>query len=169
MKKVTFLSAAALIMFAISNTAFAQPGGYGPNRNPQPTPDYRKPTPDYRQAPVAQAPVIIIDADGRRNNGRDYNFNNSEAQQGFDRGQRKRLERRYGFVPPLVMFVPDRFVNRYGDYVSQAGLVYHRGRDGYFHLDNRYYNDRWDDYSYNDNRNDRNDRNDRRWNDNRRY
>ena len=176
MKKVTFLSAAALLFtLGLSNDAFAQPGGYGQNRYPQQSPDYRQQpapnypqNPGYNQPPVAQAPVIIVDADGRRNNDRDNNFNNYETQAGFDRWQRNRLERRYGFVPPLVMFVPDRFVNRFGDYVSQAGLVYHRGRDNYFHLDKRYYNDRWDDYSYNDNRNN-NDRNDRRWNDNRRY
>lgn len=165
MKKVTFLSAAALMMmFGLSNAAFAQPGGYGNNRYPQQSPDYRLQSPDYRQA-QAPAPVIIIDADGRRNNAREYNFNNYDAQQGFDRRQRKRLEKKYGFVPPLVMYVPDRFVNRWGDYVYNGGLVYHRGRDGYFHLDSRYYNDRWDDYSYNDNRNN----NDRRWNDNSRY
>lgn len=159
MKKVTFLSAAVLmIMFGLSNAAFAQPGGsYGQGRNPQPAPD-------YRQRPAPASPIIIIDADGRRNNVRDYSFNNYDAQQGFDRKQRKRLEKRYGFVPPLVMYVPDRFVNRWGDYVYNSGLVYHRGRDGYFHLDSRYYNDRWDDYSYNDNRNNSNDG---RWNDNR--
>jgi hypothetical protein len=156
MKKVTFLSAAALIMMlGLSNAAFAQPGGgYGQGRYPQPAPD-------YRQRPAPAAPVIIIDADGRRNTVRDYSFNNSDFQQGFDRKQRKRLEKRYGFVPPLVMYVPDRFVNRWGDYVYQGGLVYHKGRDGYFHLDSRYYNDRWDDYSYNDRRDDG------RWNNNR--
>lgn len=147
MKKVNLLCAAAFVMmFGFSSASFAQPGGgYGQRRNPQP---------DYRQRPAPAAPVIIIDADGRRNNVREYNFNNTDFQQSFDRKQRKRLEKRYGFVPPLVMYVPDRYVNRQGDYIYQNGLVYHKGRDGYFHLDSRYYNDRWDDYSYNDNRND---------------
>lgn len=154
MKKVTLLSAAALVMMlGLSNASFAQPGGgYGRGRNPQP---------DYRQRPAPATPVIIIDADGRRNNVKDYSFNNTDFQQSFDRKQRKRLEKRYGFVPPLVVYVPDRYVNRWGDYVYQGGLVYHKGRDGYFHLDNRYYNDRWDDYSYNDRRNNGG------WNDNR--
>jgi hypothetical protein len=146
MKKATIFSAAALLLTSLSTAVVAQPGGYRNGNYPAQRDGY------YRSGSPS-APVIILDGEGRSQDVRSYHFNRWEAQQAFDRRQRKRLERRYGFVPPLVMYVPDRYVNRIGDYVYSGGLVYHRGRDGFFHLDNRYYNDRWDDYSY-DGRND---------------
>jgi hypothetical protein len=152
MKRTVFLPALAAIAFIASlNVVSAQPDyRYGPRRN----------FPDYNRQQLPAAPVIIIDADGRRSNGQYRNFDNYNKQQMFNRNQRKKLEKRYGYAPPLIIYVPDRFVDRSGFYVYNNNIVYRRDRDGYFHLDSRYYNDNWNDFD------NRYDRNDSRWSNN---
>lgn len=159
MKSTMFLPAFATLLLIFSiNVVSAQPweNRSGSNRS----------SPDYSRQQQPDAPVIIIDADGRRSNNQYRNFDNYSGQQTFNRKQRKKLEKRYGYVPPLVIYVPDRFVNRSGVYVYNNNIVYRKDRDGYFHLDTRYFNDDWDDYSSRNNRYDRDDRNDRRWDNN---
>lgn len=153
MKRTVFLPAFAAFAFIASlNLATAQPGKRsGPYRS---YPDYN------RQQSLPSAPVIIIDADGRRSNNQSRNFDNCLNQQTFSRKQRKKLEKRLGYVPPLAIYVPDRFVDRSGVYVYNNNVVYRKDRDGFFHLDTRYFNDNWDDY------NNRNDRDDRSWSNN---
>ncbi len=151
-----FPALAAFAFIASLNPASAQPGyGNGPHRN---FPDYNQ------QQQMPAAPVVIIDADGRRSNNQYRNFDNCVNQQTFSRRQRKRLEKRFGYVPPLAIYVPDRFVNRSGVYVYNNNIVYRKDRDGFFHLDTRYFNDNWDDYSSRDERSEN--RDDHRWNNN---
>ena len=132
-------SALTLVLAVTSSDAFSQ-------RYPQNYPPPPRPRPVYQQP---AAPFIIVDADGRRSGYQGRSFDNCDEQRSLSRKQRRRLEKRFGVVPPLVMYVPDRFVNRTrrGDiYVYNNGLVYQRQRDGFFHLDDRYFSgDRFDD------------------------
>lgn len=140
MKRNSILSATAAIVLSLGAlSTFAQPGrNGGPGR-----PDY-----DYRPNQMPAAPYVIVDGDGHWSNDRNYRFNNYNKQDFLSRKQQKRLEKHFGFVPPLIMYVPDRLVDRSGIFVYRNGIVYNRSRDGYFHLDQRYYNgDRWDDYN----------------------
>ena len=162
MKRTVFLPAlAAFAVIALLSSASAQPDYHnGQRRN---YPDYNQ------QQQMPAAPVIIIDADGRRSNNQYRNFDNCYNLQTLSRKQRKRLEKKLGYVPPLAIYVPDQFVNHSGVYMYNNNIVYRKDRDGFFHLDSRYFNDNWDDYSNRDDRYDRDsrsDRDDRRWNNN---
>lgn len=158
MKRILFFSAFAVFAFISSfQPANAQPGyRSGPYRT---NPDYN------RQQSLPGAPVIIIDADGRRPNNQYGNFDNCFNQQTFNRKQRKKLEKRFGYVPPLAIYVPDRFVDRSGVYVYNNNIVYRKDKDGFFHLDSRYFSDSWDDYNRYD-RYEKYGKDDRRWSSN---
>lgn len=60
----------------------------------------------------------------------------------FAPGQRKKYEDKYGYVPPLVIQVPARLYS-YSDgrayYIYKNNFWYWKQRDGYFHLDKKYY------------------------------
>jgi len=163
-------SALTIVLAVFGNKVFSQPNNY-PHRYPQQQRDYPQAPPirDYGQGPSNRgygnqwqqpaAPFIIIDADGRRSGYNGRNFDQCFEQRSLSRKQRRKLEKRYGFIPPLVIYVPDRYVTRTprGEfYMYTNGLMYQKQRDGYFHLDDRYFNDDRDDW---------NDRNN--WNDNR--
>lgn len=151
-------SALTIVLAVFSSTVFSQPNNY-PHRYPQ---QRQQPPRDYaergyqKQWQQPASPFIIIDADGRRNGYNGRNFDQCFEQRSLSRKQRRKLEKRYGFIPPLVMYVPDRYVTRTGRgdfYMYTNGLMYQKQRDGYFHLDDRYFNEDKDDW--NDNRNDR--------------
>jgi len=155
MKKNILITGSALTMIlaVLTTDGFSQRNNY-PHNYPPP-----------QQAPVYQnqwgrpaAPFIIVDGDGRRNGYEGRNFDQCFEQRSLTRKQRRKLEKRFGFVPPLVMYVPNSYVSRSGRgeyFTYNNGLVYQKQRDGYFHLDDKYLGDDRD-----DDRNDRNDRND---------
>ncbi|MES2776631.1 MAG: hypothetical protein V4722_20810 [Bacteroidota bacterium] len=149
-------SALTIVLAVFSSAVFSQPGRFQ-NRYPQQNRGYQKPW-------QPSSPFIIIDADGRRNRYQGRNFDQCFEQRSLSRKQRRKLEKRYGFVPPLVMYVPDRYVTRTprGEYYMYTnGLMYQKQRDGYFHLDDRYFDDNRNDWD-----NDKNDRGN--WNNDRR-
>ena len=137
-----------VVLAVCCGNAFSQPNRWQ-NRPPQRQGSYQ----NQWQQPAS--PYIIMNADGRSSGYNGRNFDACIEQRNLSRKQKRNLEKRYGFVPPLVMYVPDRYITHTprGDFYRYTnGLVYQKQRDGYYHLDDRYFNDDRDDW---DSRNDR--------------
>lgn len=95
-------------------------------------------------------PVVIVDGNGRRGNdfrhlppGHAKKVYGYKSARNFSPGQRKKLQKRYGYVPPIVVSVPDRYCKRGNGgryyYTDRGGFTYWRDRDGFYVLDNRYF------------------------------
>jgi|GEM_PF-3942281 len=154
-------SALTIALAVFSKDSFSQRNGYPHGYPNQPQPQQQAPV-AYGQWQRPNAPFVIVDGNGDRNGYQGRNFDQCFEQRSLSRKQRRKLEKRFGFVPPVVMFVPDRYVTRNGRgdvYVYNNGFTYHRERDGYFHLDDRFFNNDWDnkndrgDWDYGRNRN----------------
>ncbi|MEO7313468.1 MAG: hypothetical protein ABIX01_24005 [Chitinophagaceae bacterium] len=165
MKKNILITGTALTVALVvfSNSVFSQPVKFEsryPQRHNQGS------YPQQWQQPAA--PFIIVDGEGRRNGYQGRNFDQCFEQRSLSRKQRRKLEKRYGFLPPLVMYVPDRYVTRTSRdefYTYNNGVRYEKQRDGFFHLDDRYFGDNdnnWDDRNDRGNWNNNNDRDNNR-------
>jgi hypothetical protein len=101
-------------------------------------------------ASVYTKPIIIVDAHGDivaaskdLPPSADKSILNSENGRGYTPAQTKNLAYRYKYVPPKIMYVPDALVKtnaRGSYYVYKTKFFYWKKANGYFYLDETYYN-----------------------------
>jgi len=101
-------------------------------------------------ASIYANPVIIVDAHGNivasANDlppNADKTILNVENARGYTPEQQKNLAYRYKYIPPRIMFVPDalaKTTNRGMYYVYKSKFWYWKKPNGYFYLDETYYN-----------------------------
>ena len=101
-------------------------------------------------ASVYVKPIIIIDAHGNivASPGdlpptADKTILNTENARGYTPDQTKNLAYRYKYIPPKVLYIPDaltKTTSRGTYYVYRSKFWYWKKANGYFYLDETYYN-----------------------------
>jgi hypothetical protein len=101
-------------------------------------------------ASISAKPIIIVDAHGNIVASAtdlpptaDKSILNIENARAYTPEQTKNLAYRYKYVPPKIMYVPDALVktnNRGSYYVYKTKFFYWKKTNGYFYLDETYYN-----------------------------
>lgn len=100
-------------------------------------------------ATAVTAPIIIVDGNGKimvtETNlppGASKKIFNSTSARAFTPAQQKNLAYRYHFIPPKIIYVPDNLGKtsaRGTYYIYKNKFWYWKKNDGYFYLDENYY------------------------------
>jgi hypothetical protein len=108
---------------------------------------YDRNFPQHRDRDV----VIIVDGNGRRFHspgrplppGKAKKVYGHQSARAFTPAQRRKLQARYGYVPPIVISIPRTWARRVDGnrfcYTDRRGIQYWEDRDGFFVIDRRYY------------------------------
>ncbi|MDX2046011.1 MAG: hypothetical protein SFU87_04450 [Chitinophagaceae bacterium] len=131
-----------------------------PERNPYP-----------QRNPHPRGPVVIVDGDGRVIThpghlppGQAKKIYGHKSAKVFAPGQKKKYLKHYGSLPAIVIYLPERMARRESSgrwfYRNENDFLYWKRTDGYYHLDDRYFDD--GDYRYSRHRND-NDEDERKY------
>jgi hypothetical protein len=118
--------------------------GCGKNNHPN-----RSPSPPPSRYP--DRPVVVIFGDGSKNSpgnlppGQAKKIYGHKSAKAFAPGQQKKYRDRYGRVPPIVISIPDSRGKRDGSgkwyYQDEDSFIYWKNSDGYYHIDDKYFNE----------------------------
>lgn len=90
--------------------------------------------------------IVVMDGTGRFN--RQFHMAPGHmkkyevySKKGFSSKQKKRYQKQYGYVPPIIITVSDRYATRINgrlSYTDPHGFVYWKDPDGFYVLDQRF-------------------------------